>query len=471
MNNKENQAVEWKESWRDDYLRWVCGFANGRGGRLIIGKSDKGKAVGIGTASKLLEDLPNKIRDLLGIVAEVNLLQENGRELLEIHVPAYSNPISYRGHYYQRSGSTLQELKGAALDRFLLRSQGRTWDAVPVPGVRVADLSASHIQRFRDMASESGRLEPADLSMPDTGLLEKLKLTEGNYLKRAAVLLFHQDPEQFITGAFVKIGFFRSESDLAYHDEVHGGLFSQVKNTVDFLRTKYMNAAIAYKDIQRVEHFPVPYAALREVVLNALVHRDYAVPAPIQIRVYADKLKISNPAALPEGWTLEKLLGEHSSHPFNPDVANVFFRAGEIEAWGRGIERIFSACRNADSPKPQVRLSGNDLWFEFPFSPVYLDRVAGGTKGKAPVKTPGKTSGKTSGKTGVKTGVKIGVKLPDLIVAAMRQDPNVTYVQLAQNLGKAESTIADAVNRLKEDGRIKRVGPAKGGHWEVREAT
>ncbi len=449
MNNKENQAVEWKESWRDDYLRWVCGFANGQGGRLIIGKSDKGKATGIGNASKLLEDLPNKIRDLLGIVVEVNLLQENGRELLEIHVPAYSNPISYRGHYYQRSGSTLQELKGAALDRFLLRSHGRTWDAVPVPGVRVEDLSASHIQRFRDMASASGRLEPADLSMPDTGLLEKLKLTEGNYLKRAAVLLFHQDPEQFITGAFVKIGFFRSESDLAYHDEVHGGLFSQVKNTVDFLRTKYMNAAIAYEDIQRVEHFPVPYAALREVVLNALVHRDYAVPAPIQIRVYADKLKIWNPAALPEGWTLEKLLGEHSSHPFNPDVANAFFRAGEIEAWGRGIERIFSACRNADSPQPQVRLSGNDLWFEFPFSPAYLDRVAGGGKGKTPVKTP--------------------VKTPDMILHVLETNPDMTLAQVADKINKSLSAVERASTKLVKAGRLKHVGPQKGGYWEVLE--
>jgi ATP-dependent DNA helicase RecG len=86
----------------------------------------------------LLEDLPNKIRDVLGILVAVNLHETKGKPWIEIVVDAYPNPISVRGRYYLRSGSTRQELKGAALDRFLLRKQGRTWDGVPVPRVSVA---------------------------------------------------------------------------------------------------------------------------------------------------------------------------------------------------------------------------------------------------------------------------------------------------------------------------------------------
>jgi ATP-dependent DNA helicase RecG len=152
---KESQHTEWKESWRDDHLRWVCGFANAQGGVLVIGRNDKGRVVGIPDAARLLEELPNKIRDLLGIVVEVNLRGEGGREYLEVVTPAYSSPISYRGHYYQRSGSTVQELKGAALDRFLLRRQGRTWDGVPVPGVTIKDLSSAAVRRFRALASST----------------------------------------------------------------------------------------------------------------------------------------------------------------------------------------------------------------------------------------------------------------------------------------------------------------------------
>ena len=279
--NHESQHVEWKESWRDDHLRWVCGFANAEGGRLEIGRDDTGVVVGVSDAAKLLEDLPNKIRDLLGIVVAVNRHHVDGKGLLEIVVEAYPNPISYRGHYYVRSGSTLQELKGASLDRFLLRRHGRTWDGAPVPGVRVHDLSSSELRRFRERAADAGRLEPADLAVSDAALVAKLNLTEGDYLKRAAVLIFHDDPERWIAGAFVKIGFFRSESDLVYHDTIHGTLFEQVARTVDLLRTKYLKAAIRYEGLQRIERFPVPATALREAVLNALVHRDYANAAPV----------------------------------------------------------------------------------------------------------------------------------------------------------------------------------------------
>ncbi|MDR1279813.1 MAG: putative DNA binding domain-containing protein [Opitutaceae bacterium] len=154
----ETQHAEWKESWRDDHLRQVCGFANAEGGALHIGRNDRGEVVGVPDARKLLEDLPNKIRDLLGIIVPVNLHRKAGKAWLEIVVPPYPSPISYRGHYYQRVGSTNQELKGASLDRFLLRRYGRTWDGSPLPGVTAGDLSSSAFSRFRQQAERSGRL-------------------------------------------------------------------------------------------------------------------------------------------------------------------------------------------------------------------------------------------------------------------------------------------------------------------------
>jgi ATP-dependent DNA helicase RecG len=214
-----------------------------------------------------------------------------------------------------------------------------------VPGVAVGDLDGSVLTRFRERAARTKRLGVDALAEDDAGLIEKLRLAEDRYLKRAAVLLFHADPERFFSGASVKIGYFEREADLRFHDEVHGGLFAQVSTTMDLLLTKYLKAGISYEGIQRVETYPVPQSALREIVLNAVVHRDYAVAAPIQIRVFPDRLRIWNPGELPESWSVKKLLGPHASRPFNPDVANTFFRAGEIEAWGRGVHRVFEACR------------------------------------------------------------------------------------------------------------------------------
>lgn len=115
---KESQHTEWKESWRDDYLRWVCGSANAEGGTLVIGRNDRGQAVGVANAARLLEEIPNKVRDVLGIMVDVNLVIEDRKELLEIRVEPYPNPISYKGEYHFRSGSTKQEFKGAALSHF-----------------------------------------------------------------------------------------------------------------------------------------------------------------------------------------------------------------------------------------------------------------------------------------------------------------------------------------------------------------
>jgi ATP-dependent DNA helicase RecG len=119
-----------------------------------------------------------------------------------------------------------------------------------------------------------------------------------------------------------------------------GEALGRVNQTIDVLKAKYMKAWISYEGLQRIEADPVPEPALREALLNAVVHKDYASAIPIQISAYSDKLMIWNPGQLPLNWTVERLLAKHASQPFNPDVANAFFRAGYIESWGRGIERI-----------------------------------------------------------------------------------------------------------------------------------
>lgn len=440
---KEHQYIEWKESWRDEHLKWISAFANAEGGVLIIGRNDKGKVVGVPDAKKLLVDLPNKVRDLLGIVVAVNLKRAARKDTIEIVVEPYPYPVSYRGEYHVRSGSTKQELKGAALDRFLLKKQGKRWDSVPVPQVGAKDLSRPAIDGFRKRARQSSRLDAAVLRESTRGLIEKLHLRDGTYLKRAAVLLFHPDPERFVTGAFVKVGFFRTNADLLYHDEIHGDLFTQVEKTMDLLLTKYLKAGISYQGIQRVETLPVPEAALREAVLNAVMHKDYASAAPIQISVYADKLMLWNPGELPQDWTVAKLTDKHPSRPFNPDVANAFFRAGMIEAWGRGIERIIQACRAAGTPPPAFRHEEMGLWVEFAYHPS----AATGAPVETPVKTP--------------------VKTPELILEILSVSPRMSLPEVAARIGRSTSAVERAVAKLARDGRLTRVGPDKGGRWEV----
>ena len=120
----EKQNIEWKESWRDEYFEYISAFANAEGGKIYIGINDKGVVVGISEYEKLLVNLPNKIKDLVGVLCEVNQLTEGDKHYSQIVVNQYSVPISYRGKYYIRSGSTTQLLNGTSLNDFLLKKSG-----------------------------------------------------------------------------------------------------------------------------------------------------------------------------------------------------------------------------------------------------------------------------------------------------------------------------------------------------------
>ena len=355
----ESQNIEWKESWRDEYLQWVCGFANAQGGRLEIGRNNKGKVVGLAAPKRLLEELPNKIRATMGIVADVNLCYENGLEYISIEVVAHPNAISYRGKYYLRSGSTNQELGGFALDELILRKYGRTWDSAPVPHVKIDDFYNDAFDIFRKKAVLSERLTPEDAAVNNRQLLKALKLTDGGYILKAALILFHQDPEQWCYGSQVKIGYFENDADLLFQDEINGSLIGIADRILDTIYVKYFKGLIRYEGIQRIDNYPMPRNVLREAVLNSVVHKDYSTGNPIRIRIYDDKIIIKNDCRIPPNIRPESLLEGINSKPHNPLVAGAFFRSGQIEAWGRGIEKMKNGCLADGLPEPEFEITPN----------------------------------------------------------------------------------------------------------------
>ena len=322
---QESQNIEFKSKWKDDYLAWICGFANSEGGKLYLGYDDNGNVIGLTNARKLLEDLPNKIRDALGIVVSINLLNKEGNAYIEIDVPPYPLGISCKGIYYIRSGSTNQVLTGIALESFLLRKHGVTWDNMPFPAFTIDDVDDGVVEEFKNLASKKGRIEPSALNESKEVLMEKLHLTFNSYLTNAAMLLFAKDPEKWQCGAYTKIGFFENDADIIYQDEIRGPILEQVDKIIDVMHLKYMKAKITYEGMQRIERYFVPDEALREAILNALCHRDYQIGIPLQISVYEDKIYIANSCINQTDWTSEKLMGKHGSKPYNPKIANVLY--------------------------------------------------------------------------------------------------------------------------------------------------
>lgn len=350
MTNKESQVVEYKQAWHNENLKVVSAFANGRGGVLYIGLDDDGKPSKLKNVKKLLEDVPNTIKNKLGIIPSVELNRKNSKDIIKITIIPSSVSISYHGKYYLRSGSTLQELQGKELADFLLKKTGNTWDNVFEEQADIKELENDSIEKFKNFAVD--RIPSISKERDIKTLLRKLNLLSGDNLKKAALLLFGNDPQKFYRQAVVRIGKFLSDTEIQTTDIVKGNLFTQLEKILEILKTKYLISNISYEGIHRRDILEYPYEALREAIINALIHRDYSGNSQIQIRVYSDKLIIMNEGKLPPEVPVEKLKINHLSIPRNTLLAEIFYYAGFIESWGHGTIKIVEDCIKQGLPEP-----------------------------------------------------------------------------------------------------------------------
>lgn len=437
--DSENQNTEWKWSWEDEYLKWLCGYANVSGGTIYIGVNDDGYVVGLEDSKYLLEVLPNKILQKLGIVASVKketvlgfgnniryrgnipeavskkLINQyscgivNSHNVAEIYVKnnAFENEklvkalekiesetilhenedgsfeyisitvdkspfaVSYDGKFYKRSGSTLQLLDGLALQSFLLEKAGKSWDSIPVKGVKVSDLDRYALNAFREKAVINKRMSRSDVDVSDELLIKNLHLIDDEgQLNHAAILLFHPNPEAYVTGAYIKIAYFAPEgmygenkyADIIYHDDIHGPLITQIDKTEDLVFQKYLKAMISYDRLQRIETYMFTRIMFREMILNTVNHKDYMTGVPIQISVYDDHIEIYNTGKWPSILPLnEDLFQKHESLPHNPLIADTFYKSGEIEAWGTGFLKIRKECEASDGIYPTIVINDSGV--------------------------------------------------------------------------------------------------------------
>lgn len=431
----ERQNIEWKLSWQDDYLKWVCGFANAIGGLIYIGKDDEGNVVDLIDYRTLLETIPQKIRNAMGIICDINLLEEDEKKFIEIKVNPYSVPVSLRGRYYYRSGSTKMELTGVELNEFLLKKAGKTWDDVVEEGATITDIDEMSINQFIADSKEKGRL-PDTNGLAPLQILDKLRLVEDTKLKRAALVLFGKDPGRFFPNISVKIGRFGKDgSDLKFQEVIEGNLVYLLNEVQVQLNYKFLTRSVDFAGMHRIEKGEYPVAALREMLLNALVHRTY-MGASIQIRVYDDKLSIWNEGSLPQGLDIASLKTDHNSRPRNPKIADACFKSGYIDTWGRGTLKIINSCREAELPEPEIIEKDGGVQVT-----IFKDTNVGGQKGGQVEKLTDRQR-----------------EVFELIVT----NPKISISAVAKLLGINRSAAQAHIDALKDNEIIERKGGTRG---------
>lgn len=456
----ESQTTEYKEQWHDKYLAYISGFANAQGGTLYVGLNDSGEVVGINNAKYLLENLPNKAIQATGIIPDIEILDEDGKDYLAIRIKQSRQPVTCNGKYYVRSGSTLQELGGVALQQFLLDKLGYEWDAFPCEHATIEDIDLSAIDYFVRNAVSSGRMPNSALTDNAETILHNLNLvTKDGQLTNAAILLFGQNPQSHFITAHFRIGRFGiDDTDLIHQDEIDGNLIQMADKVMWKLRTDYLTAPIHYEGMHRVEQLEIPEDALRELVYNAIVHRDY-LGTNTQMKVYDDRIWFWNAGVLPDGFNVEKVSAEHLSNPRNHLIANVFYRAGFIESWGRGISKVCKAFAQANLAAPTFENFWNGTLVQMPrsFNKQAIDQVNDQVNDQI----------ESLQLTDNEKKVYYLIKEFDQVNNQNDQvNDQVTTGYIAQHMGLSYSTIKRILRVLKQHNVIQRVGSDKTGYWQ-----
>ena len=363
----ESETVEWKRSlgeWKEIVITSAA-MASLHGGHIIIGVDPGGDICGVQVGRSTTEDLANKIVQNTSprVTPSITHPEYRDKFIVIVSVPeSTSKPVYAFDRPYRRSGRTNQRLSQEETLHLYMTTRGITWDQSIVTGASVdVDIDPAMVRRFLMVARTERRWEVPEAT-PVNQVLRQMGLIQDGSLTAAAILLFGRNPQRLLTQAMVRCARFKGTREVHFLDMkvIEGNIIDQVEEAMAFIRRNIrMGAEI--RGLRREEKWEYPLEGLREAILNAICHRDYASSANVQIRIFDDRLEIWNPGKLPEGMTVEDLRAPHESKPWNKLVANVFFLIKYIEQFGTGIQRILDDCRAQGLPEPTFEAQGHSL--------------------------------------------------------------------------------------------------------------
>jgi ATP-dependent DNA helicase RecG len=358
----ESEQLEFKKSTGElkEGFQTLCGFLNAAGGQVLFGITASGRVVGQVIADTTLQDVAREIARLEppASLKQTRCRVSPGLEVLILELEAQPDAtFVYAGRPYQRVGTTTSIMPQAMYRKRLLergQSQQR-WENQPAAAYRARDLDGREIRRTAVEAVHAGRLQTPVESKSE--VLRKLHLLQVGGVAQAAVVAFAKEVLPGYPQCGLRMARFRGIKKDEFLDQrqIHGHAFALLEEAMVFL-SRHLPVAGRFEPgvLTRLDEPLFPTLALREALVNAICHRDYSiVGGAISIAVFDDRLEIASTGTLPHGITVNDLKRDHTSKPRNPLLAEVFYRRGLIERWGRGTQKIVSLCVQAGHPEPE----------------------------------------------------------------------------------------------------------------------
>jgi len=353
----ESETIEFKENFDKETIQTAAAFANTKGGIILIGLSDKEKVNGVQIGRETLKDWANQISQSteprIIPVIEVNEIEK--KNIVMIWIKEFPvKPVSVKGRCFRRIGTSNRIMTPQEIAEMHFHSMGTSWDAFPAKDKTIEDIDLNKVGKYITEANSTGRRKIEDSPVE---VLKKLDFIRDGKPTWAAILVFGKEPQRPMLQSAVHCGRFKLDKTKIIDDLlIETDLINQVDEVMKFI-TRHISVEYKFEGKpKRKEIWEYPLEALREAVINAIVHRDYTAQSNVQAEIYDDRIEIWNPGGLLPGITIDDLYKkEHKSILRNKQIAQVFYDIGYIEKYGSGTIRIIELCKQHGIPPPDFR--------------------------------------------------------------------------------------------------------------------
>lgn len=458
LQQGENEKLEFKVSFNDAVIETLVAFANTSGGTVFIGVDNNGLpqslTLGKETIQKWVNEVKNKTQP--AIIPHYETVEIHNKSVLLLSVNEFPvKPIAFKGRYFKRIKNANHQLSANEITEMNLQSLQLSWDSYIAPNKTIADLDVNKIKKFISKINASSRFSMTNDWKQN---LEKLKLIIGTKITNAAYLLFSKEN----TSYNVHLGRFKTPSMIIDDKMFNGTLFEVVESTMNYLLGQIKVAfEITGKTTQRNEIFEYPLPALRELVLNAIIHRDYMSPIDVQIKIFDQKITFFNPGSLFGKLSVAQLKKDnYQAYTRNKLIAEAFYLTGDIEKYGSGFVRI----REEIKSYPTMKFDFEEVPNGFLVTLHYTQQKSLFAANKLNI--PDKVTDRVTNKVTNKVTNNLS-KNQQEIIKQILLNQKVSAAQLADFVGISKRKIIDNINKLKELGLVERIGSAKGGYWKI----
>ena len=445
LKEGEGLGVEFKERFSSRIAKDIVAFANTKGGSILLGVDDNGKVIGEKVTNRLKAEISGIARNCEPAITIKKISQIGKVVVIEIDEGS-EKPYSCSEGYFRRLDAVTQKMNRKEIELFFRYAIKTSFELLEHLDATWRNISQKKIRTFFEEAGIDM------LAIDEKKVLASLGMSDGKHINNAGVLFFAKEPRKLLMQCELILVAFKGTKGINVYDKkyIQDDLLTQFNEAIIFLE-RHLNVRSEIKGVNRKDICELSMEALREAVANAIIHRDYSMRGTsIMVEVHEDRVEVRNPGGLPEGLTIKGL--QNVSIRRNEIIADMFARMEKVERMGTGIKRMRDAMKAYGLPYPKIK---SDTFFGITFQrPPYSLREE-------------EKGGQKVVRTGGQKQWSDLTSRQDEVLKLIADNPDISRKELSDKLGINPSAIQKHMEVLKVKKIIKRIGSAKGGHWEI----